>query len=390
MCRCCAHCLGFLRSALARRLAAPAGPRAAPPAAGPRPRRSRASCRATSGRFIIRSRPCPTRPICASPGDRRHHRGARSDRPHHPQRRRTGVRRRVDRLPTGGHRSGGVSPSRTEVDAETQTATFRFAQPIAPGRYRSRIDYRGKINTQAAGLFALDYQDAQGPKRVAVHPVRGARRAPLLPLLGRAAIPHPLRSQRHRAGRPERGQQHAGGRPRGPARRQQHRHLPHHAGDVELSAVPRGRRVRPDHHHRRRHRDRHRHPPRRRRAGPLGAGKLGADPALVQRLFRHALPAAQARQCRRPRQQPVLRRDGELGRDLLVREHPAGRPGDHQRGAAPGDLRGRRPRDRPPMVRRPRHHGLVGRSVAQRGLRLVDGDQGDRRPASRMGAAARP
>ena len=67
------------------------------------------------------------------------------------------------------------------------------------------------------------------------------------------------------------------------------------------------------------------------------------------------------------------------GAIFTLREHPAGRPGDHHRGAAPVDLRGRRARDRPPMVRRPRHHGLVGRSLAERGLRLLDGDQGDRR-----------
>ena len=169
-------------------------------------------------------------------------------------------------------------------------------------------------------------------------------------------------------------------------RRQRDGPLPDDAGHVVLSALPRGRRARPDHDHRRRRRDRRRHPPRRRRAGPLGARKLGADRALVQRIFRHALSAAQARQCRRARHQPVLRRDGELGRDLQLREHPAGRSRDHQRGAPPGDLQGRRPRNRPPMVRRSRHHGLVGRSVAQRGLRLVDGDQGDARRSTRNGS----
>ena len=174
------------------------------------------------------------------------------------------------------------------------------------------------------------------------------------------------------------------------ARRPNDRHLPDQPGHVELPPVPRRRRARPDHHHRRRRRGRRGHPPRRRRAGPLGAGKLGSDPALVQRIFRHPLSAAQARQRRRPGHQPVLQRDGELGRDLQLREHPAGRSRDHHRGAAPGDLQGRRPRNRPPMVRRPRHHGLVGRSLAERGLRLVDGDQGDRGAPPRMGAVARP
>ena len=59
---------------------------------------------------------------------------------------------------------GGVR-ARVSTDADAQTATFRFADPIAPGRHRLAIAYSGKINTQAAGLFALDYQSDQGPKR---------------------------------------------------------------------------------------------------------------------------------------------------------------------------------------------------------------------------------
>ena len=58
-----------------------------------------------------------------------------------------------------------LRPTRTSVDAANQTATFEFADRLAPGRYRLAIDYRGKINTQAAGLFALDYDSAQGRKR---------------------------------------------------------------------------------------------------------------------------------------------------------------------------------------------------------------------------------
>jgi len=54
---------------------------------------------------------------------------------------------------------------RVTTDAAAQTATFHFPAPIAPGHHRLAIDYSGKINTQAVGLFALDYQSAQGPKR---------------------------------------------------------------------------------------------------------------------------------------------------------------------------------------------------------------------------------
>ncbi|MEA3045483.1 MAG: hypothetical protein QOH47_3321 [Sphingomonadales bacterium] len=59
----------------------------------------------------------------------------------------------------------GGARARVSTDADAQTATFRFPDRIAAGRHRLAIDYSGKINTQAAGLFALDYQTDQGPKR---------------------------------------------------------------------------------------------------------------------------------------------------------------------------------------------------------------------------------
>jgi hypothetical protein len=55
--------------------------------------------------------------------------------------------------------------ARVSTDAEAQTATFRFADALSPGRHRLDIAYSGKINTQAAGLFALDYQGDSGSKR---------------------------------------------------------------------------------------------------------------------------------------------------------------------------------------------------------------------------------
>jgi aminopeptidase N len=50
-------------------------------------------------------------------------------------------------------------------DEENQTVTFRVADRLAPGRYQLRIDYAGKIDTQAAGLFALDYATADGTQK---------------------------------------------------------------------------------------------------------------------------------------------------------------------------------------------------------------------------------
>jgi aminopeptidase N len=64
-----------------------------------------------------------------------------------------------------GPASESVEPSRTSLDPDRQTATFRFARPVAPGRYRLALEYTGKIYTQSAGLFALDYDSPQGKKR---------------------------------------------------------------------------------------------------------------------------------------------------------------------------------------------------------------------------------
>ena len=51
------------------------------------------------------------------------------------------------------------------LDADKQTATFRFANALPAGRHQLKIDYSGKINTQASGLFALDYDSPEGKKR---------------------------------------------------------------------------------------------------------------------------------------------------------------------------------------------------------------------------------
>jgi aminopeptidase N len=59
--------------------------------------------------------------------------------------------------------AGGTAQDATvSVDAGAQTATFRFAKPVAPGMYRLALDYTGVIGTQAVGLFSLDYTGTDG------------------------------------------------------------------------------------------------------------------------------------------------------------------------------------------------------------------------------------
>ena len=52
-----------------------------------------------------------------------------------------------------------------DFDADKQTATVHFAEPVARGEYLLRIDYSGKIGTQATGLFSLDYDTPEGRQR---------------------------------------------------------------------------------------------------------------------------------------------------------------------------------------------------------------------------------
>ena len=60
---------------------------------------------------------------------------------------------------------GATMQATTSVDAAAQTAKFTFAKPLAKGRYTLALDYTGVIGQQAVGLFALDYDTANGKKR---------------------------------------------------------------------------------------------------------------------------------------------------------------------------------------------------------------------------------
>ncbi|CAD2244716.1 M1 family metallopeptidase [Xanthomonas arboricola] len=62
-------------------------------------------------------------------------------------------------------KGGKPQAATVSTDAEAQTATFAFDKPLAVGEYVLSIDYSGVINTQANGLFALDYTTAQGARR---------------------------------------------------------------------------------------------------------------------------------------------------------------------------------------------------------------------------------
>lgn len=63
---------------------------------------------------------------------------------------------------------GKPLPLNIALDSAKQTVRFSAANPLKPGRYRLETSYSGVINTQANGLFALDYQDSDGKDKRAL------------------------------------------------------------------------------------------------------------------------------------------------------------------------------------------------------------------------------
>jgi aminopeptidase N len=61
--------------------------------------------------------------------------------------------------------SGVTAAPSVAYDTREETATLTFPSDIVAGHRVLSIEYRGKINQQAAGLFALDYDTAAGRKR---------------------------------------------------------------------------------------------------------------------------------------------------------------------------------------------------------------------------------
>jgi aminopeptidase N len=52
------------------------------------------------------------------------------------------------------------------LDPQAQVATLQFQNPVAAGPHHLTFDYRGKIATSPAGLFAVDYDTATGMRRM--------------------------------------------------------------------------------------------------------------------------------------------------------------------------------------------------------------------------------
>jgi len=58
------------------------------------------------------------------------------------------------------------NPASVRFDASAQTATLKFAKSLAAGPHRLRLEYSGKIEQTASGLFAVDYPTEGGERRM--------------------------------------------------------------------------------------------------------------------------------------------------------------------------------------------------------------------------------
>ena len=61
--------------------------------------------------------------------------------------------------------SSAAQTGTVTLDAAAQTASIKFAQPLAAGSYKLTLDYTGVIGKQAVGLFSLDYDSPEGKQR---------------------------------------------------------------------------------------------------------------------------------------------------------------------------------------------------------------------------------
>ena len=58
------------------------------------------------------------------------------------------------------------APARVTLDTQNGRATLIFDRPLAAGAATLALDYEGKVNEAAEGLFATPYQTSQGPARM--------------------------------------------------------------------------------------------------------------------------------------------------------------------------------------------------------------------------------
>ena len=186
-----------------------------------------------------------------------------------------------DRVSLDGAMAGQVT-----FDAEAETATLSFGHALQPGTHTLDIAYRGKINTSASGLFALDYDTAEGHRRMLATQFESADARRFVPSWDE---PDRKATFQLTAIVPE-GQLAVSNTPEEfdtrPRRRIEADRLPGNAKDVVLPPVLRGRRPRAREPQRGRRRGGRGRAPRRGGESRLCTRRSQRAPALLQRLFR--------------------------------------------------------------------------------------------------------
>ncbi len=274
--------------------------------------------------------------------------------------------------------SGASAAPTLSYDAMVQTATFSFPSRLEPGEYVLSLDYHGRIYQQAYGLFALDYATPAGTARSLFTQFENSDARRFVPCWDEpalkatfsltATVPAGLLPVSNMP------VSSTDALPGGMARihfaetpKMSCYLLFFGVGDLErihrdVDGTDVGVIV---------------------EQGDTASGQYALDTAAnilryYNSYFGVRYPLPKLGPDRRPRIEHLLQRHGELGGHLLLREGAPLRPEDIDRERQAPHPLGHRPRGGPPVVRGPRHHAVVGRPVAERGLRLVDAGEGDR------------
>ena len=256
-------------------------------------------------------------------------------------------------------------------DSGDQMRAFRFGRVVEPGTVTLAFEFTG---TSSATIRRVCSASSADDRWYAVLAGRVGVRAPDRAVLRRAAVQDAVAGHARRAQGRRRAREHArrdetaldDGRQEVDVRRD--------AADAELPARGRGRTVRC---RRRRHgRQGQGAGARRGRAGEgkhvgVVAAQAAGDRRRARGVHRRRAAVAEAR----PRRgAALLRRDGESRPDHVRRGDPRRR--SEARRVRERLRADRRARGRTPVVRQPRHAGVVGRSVAVGGVRELARRQG--------------
>ena len=112
---------------------------------------------------------------------------------------------------------GGAERADVALDAAAETATFTFAQPLAAGAHRLRIEFTARINKFDRGFFFVDYPTDSGVKRLLTSKLEPADARRIFPCWDEPAFKASFALDGDGAAPFPRGRQHAG-RARGAAR----------------------------------------------------------------------------------------------------------------------------------------------------------------------------